>query len=125
MEIFILNGELSSESELRQEIASALTENDLSILTRQDGKKSIPAYIFCQSGKIRETWTTNHSKWTLSKVESELLSDEPIYQTQEAAKKVKATSQKEAKTTDYNNGYVENQGIGSRSRLFRGIKWRF
>ena len=105
-----------------------LTESILSTLSRKDGKIIIPVKIFSQSGIIRETYTTNQGKYTLDKVTRKLEINESL---PEIAKDgfdvtaVRATNFEKSTIINYTNGYMANQGIGSRSWVFRNFKWNF
>lgn len=87
--------------------------NALEYCTRYDGTKFIPAKIFAQSGCIRETYTCNQGNFTLGKVE-EGLEKPSIANNYLEIKLVLATKRRDnIKTTEYSNGYLMNQGIGS------------
>lgn len=92
------------------------TSNVLKFLIKKNGDKMIPAKIFAQTGICRATYTTNQGTYNLSKVKRVLAPGETLpalatsYATVQA---IRATDEKSVTTTGYNNGYMQNQGIGS------------
>ncbi len=110
----ITNGDYNNDYFEYNEDGTIISEKKLEVITKQNNQKIIPAKIFAQSGAIRETYTTNQGIFTLSKVkiEGELPA---IAKSFAEVKLVKATNREEIPTTNYSNGYMINQGIGSRS----------
>ncbi len=88
------------------------TSNKLTVIKKPNGENTIPAKIFAQSGTIRETYTTNTGAFTLSKVKTGVALP-AIANSYASVQLVKATNEENTSTTGYNNGYMDNQGIGS------------
>ena len=104
------------------------TTTELNVYEKDDlnGKKVkfIPTKIFAQSGIIRETYTTNQGAYTLAKVKTgEILPK--IAENYNEVVCIKATNEiLDNPTTGYTNPLtpeLKNQGIGSRSGVFRSF----
>lgn len=89
-----------------------ISGNLLNIVTKFNGDKFIPCKIFAQSGVIRATYTTNCAEYSLSKV-AEGLEKPEVANSYDTVVCVKATEEKIINVTNYSNGYMLNQGIGS------------
>ena len=92
------------------------SDKTLSTLTKKDGNITIPLKIFAQTGLVRETYTTNQGMYTLNRVTRNLLNGEVLPGTASDVsllQVIRATDAKDIETTNYDNGYMHNQGIGS------------
>lgn len=88
----------------------------LNVITKQNGEKFIPCKIFAQTGLCRVTYTTNQGQFSFAKVTRPLAAGEilPVVANSYASLvSVKATDEKNIEKTNYTNGYMPNQGIGS------------
>ena len=102
------------------------TTTKLKVYERDDlnGKKIkfIPAKIFAQSGVIRATYRSNQGETDLSKVQ---VGTKPaIANSYFELQNVLATKETKTDVTEYTNSLtpeLKNQGIGSRSWIFRSF----
>ncbi len=97
------------------------TSEVLPKITKPNGLEIIPSIIFAQNGIIRKTYTTNQSNWTLSKI-LDCNRDIQVATCFNEVRFVDASSEKHIDKIEYSNGYMPNQGIGSRSSAILNLQ---